>query len=84
MNKIRVEIDREACQGFGACVELCPDSFYLSDSDGKSRLIGGKGITSGQGSAKDEIEVFELGCYGHAEAACPFSAIRVHRLLVKN
>ena len=35
MTKFRVEVDRTVCQGFGACVELCPGSFYLSDLDGK-------------------------------------------------
>ena len=44
MGKFRVELDKNACQGFGACVELCPQFFQLSDVDGKSTIEGSKKI----------------------------------------
>jgi ferredoxin len=75
MAKFRVEIDRNMCQGFGACVELCPAAFDLSEDDGKSRLTQGV-----QRADRDSIEVDELACYGQAEASCPFRAITVTRL----
>jgi ferredoxin len=80
MPKYRIEIDREICQGFGACVELCPKEFYLSEEDGKSKLKNGEPASTGEGNAKDFIEVEDLGCYGQAEATCPFKAISVTRL----
>ena len=80
MGNFRVEIDRDVCQGFGACVELCSESFYLSEEDGKSRLREGRQITSHEGSVKDALEVRKLGCIGQAEATCPFSAISITKL----
>ncbi len=80
MAKYRIEVDREICQGFGACVELCPEEFYLSDEDGKSKLNSGEPVHTDEGNIKDFIEVDELGCYGQAEAACPFKAISITRL----
>ncbi len=35
----RVEIDRRVCQAFGACFKLYSESFYLSEEDGKAKLI---------------------------------------------
>ena len=80
MGKYRVEVDRTICQGFGACMELCPDSFILSEGDGKALLQGGKEETEGGRSTKASIETDDLGCYGQAEATCPFKAIRVIEL----
>jgi ferredoxin len=80
MTKYRIDIDRRICQGFGACVELCPEAFYLSELDGKSRLRNGVQDETDKGKDKDYIEVEDLGCYGQAEAACPFNAITVTRL----
>ena len=64
MAKFRVEVDRNICQGFGACVELCSESFYLSEEDGKSRLKDGEDITTDEGNVKDTIKVNRLRCYG--------------------
>ena len=75
MKKYLVEVDRMMCQGFGACVELCPDSFYLSEVDGKTRLVGS--TQNDTEEERDQIEVSELGCYKQAEQACPFNAIKV-------
>jgi ferredoxin len=80
MVKPRVEIDGDVCQGFGACVDLCSESFYLSEEDGKSRLKDSREITTHEGNVKDVIEVRKLGCYGQAEATCPFNAISITRL----
>jgi ferredoxin len=73
MAKYRVEISRTICQGFGACVEICPGGFSLSDDDGKSRLLE----KASEEEGKEFIEVEDLGCYGQAEATCPFKAITV-------
>jgi ferredoxin len=78
--KLQLEIDREICQGFGACAELFSESFYLTEEGGKSRLKEGREITIHEGNVKDAIDVRDLGCYGHAEATCPFNAIRITRL----
>ena len=80
MGKCRVEIDRAICQGFGACVELCPSGFILSDEDGKALLQGGEEKTNDGRSVKSSIEVDDLGCYKQAEATCPFNAIKVVEL----
>jgi ferredoxin len=80
MGKYHVEVDRTICQGFGACVELCPDVFILSDRDGKTLLKGGKEEIDGGTSVKSSIEVDDLDCYVQAEASCPFKAIRVVEL----
>ena len=80
MVKYRVEVDRTVCQGFGACVELCSTSFYLSERDGKTKIRGGREITRYDMNVKDVIEVENLGCFGLAEDACPFKAIKVLKL----
>ena len=77
MVKYRVKVDRTVCQGFGACVELCPSSFYLSEEDGKSKIRGGQRVLEGGMNIRDVIEVDDLGCFGQAQEACPFRAIKV-------
>lgn len=80
MGKCRVEIDRTICQGFGACVELCPSGFILSDEDGKALLQGEEEKTNDGRNVKSSIEIDDLGCYKQAEATCPFKAIKVVEL----
>jgi ferredoxin len=80
MAKYRVEVDREKCTGFGACVELCPDSFYLSDDDGKSKIKGGEDIVEDGKNIRDVKEVNELGCLEAAERGCPYNAIKVEEI----
>ena len=70
----RVEIDHNACQGFGACVELC-SKFELSDDDGKSHVQGAK-----KGSNGEAVELEELECHKQAAEACPFNAIHIIEL----
>ena len=79
MVKYMVEVDRKVCQGFGACVELC-SNFYLKDEDGKSKINDGKEVYEKEENVKDIIEVEDIGCFGLAEEACPFRAIKVTRI----
>lgn len=80
MVKYRVEVDRTVCQGFGACVELCSASFQLSEQDGKTKIRGSQEIIRDGRNVKDVVEVEDLGCFGLAEDACPFKAIKVVKL----
>ena len=34
----QINIDSYLCNGCGACVELCPDVFYLNELTGKAEL----------------------------------------------
>ena len=74
MDKFRVEIDHNVCQGFGACVELC-SKFDLSDEDGKSHVEGAKKLSSGEA-----VELWDLECHKEAAEACPFNAIHILNL----
>jgi len=82
MGKFRVELDKNACQGFGACVELCPQFFQLSNVDGKSSIEGAKKITKGNEVVLETLEMEKLDCVREAAEACPFNAI--HIVNVKN
>jgi len=80
MSKIRVEIDKNACQGFGACVELCPQFFQLSDVDGKSSIEGAKKVMKENEVVAETMELDELECVREAAEACPFNAIHIENL----
>ena len=82
MGKFRVELDKNACQGFGACVELCPQFFQLSNVDGKSRIEGAKKVTKENEVVLETLELEKLECVREAAEACPFNAI--HIVNVKN
>ena len=77
MGKFRVELDKNACQGFGACVELCPQFFQLSNLDGKSRIEGAKKITKENEVVLETLELEKLECVREAAEACPFNAIHI-------
>jgi ferredoxin len=77
MSKFRVEIDHTKCQGFGACVELCPN-FELSDETGKSHIEGSKKESNGE-----SIDLDKLECHKQAAEACPYNAIHVVNLETK-
>lgn len=62
MVKFRAAVDRKKCVAFGACVELCPEYFYLSDWDGKSKIDGGKEIVEDDQNVIDVIEVDDVSC----------------------
>jgi len=57
----RIIIDRDLCSGFGACVDIDPDTFALGDD----------GVVVALGESTDRSEAVE------AARACPMAAIRV-------
>ncbi len=59
----RIVVDREKCQGIGACVGAAPDVFEL-DSQGKAVVISAEGA--------DDDTVLE------AAEACPLEAIKLY------
>ncbi|MEM2935864.1 MAG: ferredoxin [Candidatus Bathyarchaeia archaeon] len=73
-----IEVDRKACQGFGACVELCPKFFQLSD-DGKTSLQEAKKsqVTEENMVIKETLDMDNLDCVKAAAEACPFNAIHI-------
>jgi ferredoxin len=77
MGKFKVEVDKNACQGFGACVELCPTFFELSDVDGKTTIDGGKAVTKDDAVVAETLELDDLDCIREAAEACPFVAIHI-------
>ena len=77
MGKFRVELDKKACQGFGACVELCPRFFQLSDVDGKSTIEGAKKVMKENEVVLEKLELDKLECVREAAEACPFNAIHI-------
>ena len=77
MAKFRVELDRVACQGFGACVELCPSFFQLSEVDEKSTLQGAKEIKEKDKVVTHMLELNDLSCTRAAADACPYNAIHI-------
>jgi len=80
MSKFRVELDKKACQGFGACVELCPQFFHLSDVDGKSTIEGAKKVMKENEVVLETLKLDELECVREAAEACPFNAIHIVNL----
>lgn len=80
MYKFRVELDKTICQSFGACVELCPQFFQLSDIDTKSTIAGSEKITMNDVIVSENIELNELDCIREAAESCPFNAIHIKNL----
>jgi len=82
MGKYKVEIDKNACQGFGACVELCPQFFQLSDVDGKTSfpVEGAEKVMKENEVIAEKLELDELECVREAAEACPFNAIHIVNL----
>jgi len=80
VSKFKVEIDKNACQGFGACVELCPQFFQLSDVDGKATIEGAKKVMKENEVVAETLEMDELECVEEAAEACPFKAIHIVNL----
>jgi len=75
-----MELDKKACQGFGACVELCPKFFQLSDVDGKSSIKEAKKIMKENEVIAETLELEEMECVREAAEACPFNAIHIVNL----
>jgi ferredoxin len=80
MSKFRVKIDKNACQGFGACIELCPQFFQLSDADGKSSIEGAKEVMKENIVVAETLELDELECVREVAETCPFNAIHIVNL----
>jgi ferredoxin len=83
LGKVRVEIDKQACQGFGACVELCPRFFQLSEVNGKSQFRMIKEARTEGDVAVGTLELNDLGCVREAAEACPFNAIHIINVVTK-
>lgn len=77
MARFKVEVDRIVCQGFGACVKLCPRYFSLSDTDGKTSIQEAEKTTTKDEVVKELLETDDLDCLKEAAEACPFNAIHV-------
>lgn len=79
MAKFKVEVDKNTCQGFGACVELCSKFFKLSDADGKSSFLAKKAekVENGKEIVIEDLNHDDLECVRKAAEACPFNAIHV-------
>jgi ferredoxin len=80
MSKFKVEIDKNMCQGFGACVELCSQFFQLSDIDGKTTIKNAKKVKKENKVVAETLELDELECVREAAEACPFNAIHIVNL----
>ena len=59
---MNITVDQDACIGCGACEEICPAVFHLSEVTGKSEVM--------------DAEACEYaGCCEAAEENCPVGAI---------
>ena len=76
MTQYRIEIDHKACQGFGACIELC-SHFELGEDDGKTHVKGAKKTKNGE-----VLELEKLDCHQKAAEACPYNTI--HKINLEN
>jgi len=61
---MNIYIDQEACISCGACEEICPAVFHLSEVTGKSEVI-------------DAEACDYAGCCEAAEENCPVGAIKL-------
>ncbi len=77
MGKFRVELDKNACRGFGPCVELCPQFFQFSSVEGKSSIEGAKRVMKENEVFLETLELEKLECVREAAEACPFNAIHI-------
>ncbi len=62
MAKFKIEHDRNACIGCGACAAVCSENWKMSD-DGKSDPI--------------KKEVDDVGCNKQAADSCPVKCIKI-------
>jgi len=82
LSRFKVETDKNACQGLGACVELCSTFFQLSNVDGKSSfpIEGANKVKKGNEVVAETLELGELECVKDAGEVCPFNAIHITNL----
>ncbi|NQU79127.1 ferredoxin [Candidatus Woesearchaeota archaeon] len=62
MTKIKIQHDRDACIGCGACANVCPDNWEMTD-DGKSK--------------PKSTELDDMGCNQEAADSCPVNCIKI-------
>jgi ferredoxin len=79
VSKFKVEIDKTACQGYGACIERCSAFFRFSEIDWKASFVvkGAKQVIKGNAVVAETLELENLECVTNAAAACPNNAIRI-------
>jgi len=58
----KIQHDRDACIGCGACASICPDN-WIMDDDGKSK--------------PKKTTLKDVGCNQEAADSCPVSCIKV-------
>ena len=63
--------DRDACIGCGTCAAVC-SKYWKMDSDGKSKLIGGKKV-----GKNEELDAKAIECNQDAAEACPVNCIHI-------
>ncbi|MBW2964970.1 ferredoxin [Candidatus Woesearchaeota archaeon] len=61
----KIEQDHDACIGCGACANVCPDNWEMTD-DGKAK--------------PKKTKVDDIGCNQAAADGCPVSCITVTKL----
>jgi len=73
---IKIVHYRSKCIGCGACVELAPNFWEMSDEDGKSHLLGS---TTKGGVEIVPITDAELAENEDAALACPVNIIHIEK-----
>ena len=63
---IKIEADRELCQGYANCIVAAPDVLDIDD-DGVVVVL------------RDEVEESELGRIEESVRSCPVAALRLHQ-----
>ena len=63
MAKYKIEFNKDACIGCGACASVCGDVFELDEEEMKAH--------------PKKTELDEPGCAKDAEEGCPVDAIKV-------
>lgn len=64
MAKFKIEQDRDACIGCGACTSVCPDNWEMK----------------GDKSHPKETEVDDVGCNQEAADVCPVQCIKIKKV----
>jgi ferredoxin len=79
VNKFKVEIDKTACQKYGACIERCSTFFRFSEVDWKASfsIQGAQQVTKGNVVIAETLELENLECVKDAAEACPNNAIHI-------
>ena len=68
--------EREKCIGCGACVDVCPKFWKMTD--GKS-IMSDKKAAYDQAKEKGELVVSEVDCYQEAANVCPVQCILIKK-----